>query len=415
MKNLKILISILVLSLIYTCATKKTVQKQTTETKTEIEEQTKEEKVVVEEVKKEEKKKELPKKVKVLKKDDEISLLFIGDFMGHMDQIKAAYNKKTKTYEYDSCFSKIKPILSNADVTLGNLEVTLGVKPYSGYPQFSSPPSYASAIKNAGVDILTTSNNHSCDKRKKGVERTIHILDSLNIGHTGTFINAIEKTKNPAYVIRKNNFEIAVISYTYGTNGLKPTAPNVVNYLKKETIKKDVNYINSSINPDQIIAFVHWGDQYKDLPNKSQKDMFTYFKSLGVNIVIGAHPHVLQPMEWHKVTKENEKESLVVYSLGNFVSHQRTFPRDGGAVFKLWLKKGKDNKVKIKKADYFLTWVHEPVVNGNKEYYVLPADTYSSKPESFTKKKDYDKMMRYIKHARKLLGEHNKNINEYTK
>lgn len=352
----------------------------------------------------------------ILKKEkvtDEISLLFIGDFMGHMDQIKAAHNKKTKTYEYDTCFSKIKPILSDADVTIGNLEVTLGVKPYSGYPQFSSPPSYAAAIKNAGVDVLTTSNNHSCDKRKKGVERTIAILDSLNIGHTGTFINAIEKTKNTAYVIEKNNFKIAVISYTYGTNGLKPTAPNIVNYLDKKTIKKDIDYINSNVVPDQIIAFVHWGLQYKNLPNKNQKDMFAYFKSLGVNIVIGAHPHVLQPMKWNKATETNIKEDLVVYSLGNFVSHQRTFPRDGGAVLKLSLIKDKNNKVKIKKADYCLTWVYEPIVNGKKEYYVLPVDKYSKIPEFFTKKKDYDKMMRFVKHARTLLGKHNININEY--
>lgn len=412
MRKARIIASVLILSLTSACVSKKSTQEQQKEKETKSITKTitkKKEEVIV----KSEEKKVVPKKVVVPEKDDEISLLFIGDFMGHMDQIKAAYNKKTKTYEYDACFSKIKPILSDADVTLGNLEVTLGVKPYSGYPQFSSPPSYATAIKNAGVDILTTSNNHSCDKRKKGVERTIQILDSLQIGHTGTFINPVAKTKNPAYVIQKNNFKIAVISYTYGTNGIQPTAPNVVNYLKKETIKNDVTYINSSIQPDQIIAFVHWGYQYKDLPNKAQKEMFNYFKSLGVNIVIGAHPHVLQPMEWHKATAENKQESLVVYSLGNFVSHQRTFPRDGGAVFKLWLTKGKDKKVKIKKADYFLTWVHEPIVNGNKEYYVLPADAYSKKPEAFTKKKDYDKMMRFVTHARKLLGEHNENINEY--
>lgn len=351
--------------------------------------------------------------VKKEKLADQISLLFIGDFMGHMDQIKAAYNKETKTYEYDTCFSKIKPILSDADVTIGNLEVTLGVQPYSGYPQFSSPPSYATAIKNAGVDVLTTSNNHSCDKRKKGVEKTIKILDSLNIGHTGTFVNSIEKTKNPAYVIQKNNFKIAVISYTYGTNGLKPTAPNVVNYLDKKAIKKDIDYINNTIAPEQIIAFVHWGLQYKSLPNKNQKDMFAYFKSLGVNIVIGAHPHVLQPMKWNKITPTNSQENLVVYSLGNFVSHQRTFPRDGGAVLKLSLIKDENNKVNIKEANYCLTWVYEPIVNGKKQYYVLPVDEYSKTPDFFTKKKDYDKMMRFAKHARTLLGKHNLNINEY--
>jgi len=351
--------------------------------------------------------------VETIKKNDEISLLFIGDFMGHMDQINAAYNKDTNTYEYDSCFSKIKPILSNADVTIGNIEVTLGVKPYSGYPQFSSPASYAAAIKRAGVDALTTANNHSCDKGKKGVEKTIQILDSLNIPHTGTFINAIEKTKNPAYVINKNNFKIAVINYTYGTNSIDPTPPNVVNYLDKQVIAKDVKYVKNSIQPDEIIAFLHWGDQYKDLHNKAQKDMFAYFKSLGVNIVIGAHPHVLQPMEWHKKDSLNSKENLVVYSLGNFVSHQRTFPRDGGVVFKLSLQKDSSNTVNIKDAKYFLTWVHEPVVNGKKEYYVLPAKEYSNKPEFFSKKKDYEKMMRFIKHADTLLGKHNINIKEY--
>ena len=115
---------------------------------------------------------------------NELSLLFIGDFMGHLDQINAAYDKVSGSYNYDSTFKKITPILSDADVTIGNLEVTLGVTPYSGYPQFSSPPAYAAAIKKSGVDVLVTANNHSCDKRKKGVEKTIAILDSLNIGHT---------------------------------------------------------------------------------------------------------------------------------------------------------------------------------------------------------------------------------------
>ena len=287
----------------------------------------------------------------------EVSLLFIGDFMGHLDQINAAYDKASRSYNYDSTFKKITPILSDADFTIGNLEVTLGVTPYSGYPQFSSPPAYAAAIKKSGVDVLVTANNHSCDKRKKGVERTIAILDSLRVGHTGTFVNTKSKKTSPAYVIEKNNIKIAIINYTYGTNGIPPNSPNIVNYLEKERISKDVDAVNTLIKPDQIIAFVHWGDQYKDLPNTTQKKWFNYFKSLGVNIVIGAHPHVLQPMEWHSKTALNS-ESLVVYSLGNFVSHQRTFPRDGGAVLKLSLKKS-DDGVEIKSVGYHLTWVHE--------------------------------------------------------
>ena len=341
----------------------------------------------------------------------EVSLLFIGDFMGHLDQINAAYDKASRSYNYDSTFKKITPILSDADFTIGNLEVTLGVTPYSGYPQFSSPPAYAAAIKKSGVDVLVTANNHSCDKRKKGVERTIAVLDSLGVGHTGTFVSTKSKQTSPAYVIEKNNIKIAIINYTYGTNGIPPNSPNIVNYLEKERISKDVDAVNALIKPDQIIAFVHWGDQYKDLPNTTQKKWFDYFKSLGVNIVIGAHPHVLQPMEWRSKNGLNN-ESLVVYSLGNFVSHQRTFRRDGGAVLKLALQKSGEG-VEIKSVGYHLIWVHEFLVENNKYYDILSVKDFEAAPDYFSKKEDYDKLIRFSTHARKLLIEHNINIEEY--
>ncbi|WP_196885690.1 CapA family protein [Aureivirga sp. CE67] len=337
---------------------------------------------------------------------DRISLLFIGDFMGHMDQINAAYNKQTKTYDYTDCFKYIKETLSEPDLAIGNLEVTLGVTPYSGYPQFSSPASYASAIKESGVDVLMTANNHSCDKRKKGVERTISILDSLEIPHTGTFINNEVKKKTSPLIIEKNGFKIAIINFTYGTNGIPPTKPNVVNYLDQKTVKADIAKAKEA-NADQIIAFVHWGIQYKDMPSKNQKEWYDLFKREGINMVIGAHPHVLQPMVFDK-----ESGNFVAYSLGNFVSHQRTFPRDGGAVLKIDLVK-KDNKTVIDKAEYKLTWVYEPIENGQKQYYILPVSDFEEKPKFFKRKTDYDKMIRFTKHARTLLGENNKNVEEY--
>ena len=338
--------------------------------------------------------------------ENEVSLLFIGDFMGHKDQIDAAYNSRTNTYDYNSCFEYIKETISDADFTIGNLEVTLGVKPYSGYPQFSSPEEYVVAIKNAGVDALVTATNHSCDKRKKGVERTISILDSLNIQHTGTFINQTVKNEIGPLIFEKNGIKLAVINYTYGTNGIPVTKPNVVNYLDKETIIKDIERAKLE-SPDEIIAFVHWGSEYQNLPSKYQKTWYEFFKKQGVNIVIGSHPHVLQPMVLDK-----EKNQLVVYSLGNFVSHQRTFPRDGSAVFKLNLIK-EEGKVVIKDAKYKLTWVHEPIINGQKEYYVLPVSSFEKDTTGLLQKKDLDKMLRFSTHARKLLGEHNKNITEY--
>ena len=341
---------------------------------------------------------------------NEISLLFIGDFMGHKDQIDAAYNPNTGRYVYDSCFMPVKKLLSDADVTIGNLEVILGIKPYSGYPEFSSPAAYASAIKNAGVDVLMTSNNHSCDKRKKGVEKTIAVLDSLGIGHTGTFYDAAQKDSLPAYFINKNGISLAIINYTYGTNEIPPTFPNIVNYLDEKVIKNDIKRVKS-YNPDAIIAFVHWGEQYKDLPNSKQKKFLAFFKENGVNIVIGAHPHVLQPMHWKKADSTTG-ESLVVYSLGNFISHQRKLPRDGGAVFKLMLQKNKPGEVVIKEAQYELTWVYEPLVNNKKYYFVLPVKEFEKNPGFFPEKKEYDKMMRFASYARNLLAEHNININE---
>ena len=195
------------------------------------------------------------------------------------------------------------------------------------------------------------------------------------------------------------------------TNGISPTYPNVVNYLDKKVIAKDVYDIRSKEKPDQIIAFLHWGDQYKNHPNKQQIEWFDFFNSIGVNIVIGAHPHVLQPMEWWPKTNLG-KEKLVVYSLGNFVSHQRTFPRDGGAVFKIRLIKELDG-VKIKSAKYHLTWVHEFISKGTKHYDILSVKDYESKPEYFSSRRHYEKLKRFSTHARALLSKHNLNIEEY--
>lgn len=334
---------------------------------------------------------------------EELSLIFVGDFMGHLDQINAAYNPKTKKHDYNDCFKYVKPILSDADIAIGNLEVTMGIKPYSGYPQFSSPASYALAIKNSGVDVLMTANNHSCDKGAQGIQKTIEILDSLKISHTGTFVNQLEKDLNSPLILVKNGYKLAFLNYTYGTNGILPTHPNIVNYLDKKIIREDIKS-TKLLNPDLIIVFVHWGNQYENLPSKEQKDWFSYFKSLGVRIVIGSHPHVLQPMLL-------EDDSLVVYSLGNFISHQRTFPRDGGAIFKLNLIKEK-NKVKIKNASYNLTWVYEPIINGRKKYFILPVKDYENNPYEYLDKKNYNKMMRFANHARNLLTKENIGITE---
>lgn len=336
----------------------------------------------------------------------EVKLLFIGDVMGHGPQIEAAYNSQTKTYNYNDCFLYIKDILSQPDFTIGNLEVTLAGKPYTGYPLFSSPIELAVALKNSGIDVLATANNHSCDRGKKGIEKTIFALDTLGITHTGTFLNLEHKEQSGLTLLDRNGIKIGLLNYTYGTNGISVPEPTLVNILDKELILKDIQTAKKS-KPDVLIAFVHWGLEYKDLPVEEQKKWFDFFKESGISIVIGSHPHVVEPMKWDK-----NEQTLVVYSLGNFISNQRFFPSDGGALFELTLTKDEQNQVKISRAEYILTWVYKKISSGKTDYYVLPIDEFQYKKHFFHQKKDYEQMMKFTHHARILLQKNNLNISE---
>ena len=340
----------------------------------------------------------------------ELSLLFIGDIMGHGPQITSAYEAETKTYNYDKCFKYITEEISAPDYSIGNLEVTLAGPPFKGYPQFSSPDELAVACKNSGMDVLVTSNNHSCDRGGQGIIRTINVLDSLNILHTGTFLDSIDRNKRYPLIIENDCMRIAVLNYTYGTNGLPYPEPTIVNMIDKDLMKKDLE-IAKSKNVDKIIVLAHWGSEYKLQPVQYQIDHGEFLFENGADIIIGSHPHVLEKMIWEKSTNE-KGENLIVYSLGNFVSNQRKRYTDGGAMFKMTLtKEGK--KTSIKNAGYMMTWVYTPIEDGKKTYYILPAAKYENDPDFFKSTDDYNKMKSFIKDTRQLYDAENKNVPEY--
>lgn len=343
--------------------------------------------------------------------DSTISLLFIGDVMGHGPQITSAYNSETKTYDYNSCFKYVKDEISDADYSIANLEVTLAGPPYSGYPQFSSPDELAVACKNAGVDIFVTSNNHSCDRGGKGIIRTVEVLDSLKIIHTGTFKDSIDRARNNPLIIEHDCFRIAILNYTYGTNGIPYPAPTIVNLIDKELIAKDLAEAKKH-NVDKIIVVTHWGDEYQSNAGTWQINMGQYIFEQGADIIVGAHPHVLQKMVWEKTQDENGKEKLIAYSLGNYISNQRDRKKDGGAMFKLTLKK-EGGKCFIADAGYILTWVYTPIENGQKKYYVLPCSKYENNASFFDGEASYNQMKVFISDSRKLFSEQNQNIQEY--
>lgn len=339
-----------------------------------------------------------------------ISLLFIGDIMGHDEQIWSAENRETHTFNYDEVFSLIKPVISEADFAIANFEVTLAGTPYKGYPQFSSPPALAVACRNAGIDYLVTANNHSADRGKGGIEGTINRLDSLGIPHTGTFLTRASKETLQPLIMKKAGISIALLNYTYGTNGIKVPEPVIVNILVKDSVARDIEKAKA-LKPDFIILFLHWGTEYDTVPSQSQIYMARFFFSKGVDLIIGSHPHVLQKMVWYK-NDPFMTNKAVVYSLGNFVTNQRKPKTDGGSMVRIELTR-EDDSVRITNAGYYLTWVYTPIVQYRKKFFILPCSAFENKPEFFTNPADYIQMKNFINDSRILLYKQNINIGEY--
>ena len=249
---------------------------------------------------------------------DSISIYFAGDIMQHEAQLKAAL-RADGTYDYTGCFTQVTPEIEAADIAVCNFETTLGGVPYSGYPQFCSPDELAAAVRDAGFDIFLTANNHCLDRRTRGLVRTLDVLDSLGIPHLGTYRDLAERDSLYPYIIERNSMRIALLNYTYATNGIPVAAPCIVNYIDTTQIKADVIRARQ-LHADCIIACMHWGTEYRLDPDKSQKTLEEWLYSIGVDHIIGGHPHVVQPVRTlpHRY---HAGSSLTVWSLGNYISN----------------------------------------------------------------------------------------------
>lgn len=335
-----------------------------------------------------------------------LSLIIAGDLMQHEAQIKAAL-QPDGSYDYSGYFDFVKDDLSQADVAIANLEVTMGGKPYRGYPCFSAPDEYLAAIKNAGFDLLLTANNHSCDRKKKGILRTIEMCDSLNIPHVGTYADSVARSAQYPYLLEKNGFRIALLEFTYGTNGISIPAPTIVNRMDTAQMSVDIEKAKA-MHPDLILAFAHWGIEYETLPRKSVVKMAQWLIDHGVDHVIGGHPHVIQPIEL-RYDSLSQKQHLVAYSLGNFISDQSSLPKYGGMMLRFDLEKaGPMQPARISDCNYKLTFVSRPSWSRKKNYRVYPV----SVPDTllnYTERKLRDN---YVKLARDLFEKHNIGVKE---
>lgn len=338
-------------------------------------------------------------------KADTLSLLFVGDLMQHSAQIEAAHTEKG-SYNYQNCFKLIEPELKKNDLNIANLEVSLGGRPYTGYPCFSAPDEFLYAIYKAGFNVLTTANNHCLDRGKRGMERTLDLLDSLHIAHAGTYRSQKEHDTMHPLLIEKRGFRIALLNYTYGTNGIKVNQPNIVNYIDRQQIRKDILKARL-MKTDAIIACIHWGIEYQLLPRKEEEDLSQWMLRLGVDHIIGSHPHVIQPIQ---LIPDSLKpcQHVVAYSLGNFISNMSAPQTDGGLAVKLVLRKVEE-KTRLQSCQYAFVWTSRARLNKNRQFQVYPANIDTN---ILNTSEEYH-FNKYLKAAREFMRKHTFHIKEY--
>lgn len=274
--------------------------------------------------------------------NSKVTLIAVGDNLIHNTLI-AAGEQEDGSLDYTSLYANIKPDIEKADIAVIDQETILGGDSfeYTGYPLFNSPWEIGDAAIDAGFDIFNCATNHTMDMGWAGIEKELeYFSDKKNVVALG--INADEREYNTITYYEKNSITFALLNYTYGTNGisLPEDKPWCVNLLDEEKVTADIKEARE--HADVVIVFPHWGTENSHEVSDYQREYTQLFSDLGVDIVIGCHPHVLQPVEW--VTNETTgKKMIVYYSLGNFISHQIELDQLCGGMAQLTIEKHGDD------------------------------------------------------------------------
>lgn len=307
-------------------------------------------------------------------KDVTINMAVIGDIMCHSTNFADAYDKEKDTYDFSYVFSDIKSYIQNADIAIGNLETTFAGKEvgYTGYPTFNTPEQLAQNLVDLGLDVVSTANNHSLDKRYNGLVSTLDELDKVNLSHTGTYRSKEDQDK----IITKNvnGINIAFLSFTYGTNGIPvPSGKEYCINLIDENLMLDQISKAKALNPDLICVSMHWGDEYKLKQNKTQEKLADFLFKNGVDIILGSHPHVLEPMEKRTITLEDgtTKDGFLIYSLGNFMSGQVIENTMNTIILQLQITKHSNNSITIDSVKYVPIFMYDKGAGQEKRYKIL--------------------------------------------
>lgn len=328
------------------------------------------------------------------------TLVFAGDAMQHQSQLDNA-RRTDGSFDYSHYFSAIEPYIKSADYAVVNLETPIGQKGFSGYPMFCAPAAYAKALGDAGFDMLLTANNHTLDRRDRGLRHTYAVLDSLGVDHIGTYPSAAVRSAVLPFIRDINGFKVAFLNYTYGTNGIRIQTDAVVDYIDTEKIRTDVRQAREA-GAEIVVACMHWGEEYRLLPSAAQKRLADRLENMGVDLIIGSHPHVIQPMELRSDTTKGNR-TFICYSLGNFISGMRTADTRGGALARIVLGRDSLGNTRIDSASFRLVFTVAPWMDA-KNFRLVDAFTDTVPDGARTHRRIF------CDNALKIFNAHNKNV-----
>lgn len=345
--------------------------------------------------------------------DINITMSVIGDIMCHDSQYKDAYVRNTDSYDFSYVFSDVQKYLQVADIAVGNLETTFAGKErgYSNYPTFNTPEQLAYNLKTLGIDVLSTANNHSLDKGYNGLVSTLNFLDDAGIAHTGTY--ASSENQNKILIQNVKGMSIAFLSFSYGTNGIPvPSGKDYcINLIDEDLIAKQIELAKEQ-EPDMICVFMHWGIEYQTKQNKTQNELADFLFQNGVDVILGGHPHVLQPMEKRQITLADgtTKDGFIIYSLGNFISGQKDLDTKSSAILNLNItKNGETGKISINEATYIPVYMYKSSSGSLQRFKLLDVkaniEKYESGIDTSLGKTAYNTLKESLDFTTKILGE----------
>ncbi len=306
-----------------------------------------------------------------------IHITAAGDLILHQRQLTDA-KQADGSYDFSDYFTEVTPYLTDADLTFVTLETTLPGEGYRGYPLFLGPDSILDAMKSAGFDVVNTCTNHAFDSNWEGLVRTIDTVQDYGFYQTGTYKSA--QDYHDPLIVETNGVKVGVIAYTKNVNGRDGAVTNeqhsfCIRFIANADYQADVEACRDK-GADIVVAVMHWGYEYERTPRDSIRAEAEEMIRAGVDLVLGSHPHVVQPIEIMEVALDDGTmaRGAVVYSMGNFISNQRDRYTDCGIIFNITFAEDEQGDFIIKDMSYLPTYVNRKT--GYTDYRVLPVHSY---------------------------------------